>query len=493
MPAVKEALKAGRLLFGTVEVWLLWKLTGGLVHATDVTNASRTLLMDIETLQWDGELCRFFDIPLSVLPAIHPSAHHYGTISVGALAGLPLTALIGDQNAALVGQQCFGIGQAKVTYGTGCFLIQNIGPGPLHGALKAVPAEARKQLIITVAYQFGGRPACYAVEGSVATAGAVISWLCNELKLVEDYRSIEPIALQESSSGGVFFVPALQGLFAPHWDANATGTIIGLTSATTRSHVVRAALEGVAYQANDVLSMMQPSPGGAPVGIRVDGGMACNDLLCQFLADISGSRIIRPQTTEATALGAAIVAGYTRRLWPELEAHIEDYMGAAAAAAGGQSLLGEVDLHELFYGQEEGGVGGGGMDKNGNVLNGTATVSSANGTTASSGLLEQLTRGLTLTNGGTANEEGGGCKRPSLQPRIFEQSQDVFEPSLEEDLRLSRISTWRKAVERSLKWVKVEKQEQRKENYKRLSTLPLMIYVLVSFGTTILSQMVVGR
>lgn len=246
VPEVKAAAASGTLLFGTVDTWLLWKLTGGAVHATDVTNASRTLLMDIETLAWDADLLRFFDLPPTLpLPTIRPSAFDYGVIRVGALAGLSISALIGDQNAALVGQQCFSIGQAKVTYGTGCFLIQNIGPGPLHGALKAVPSEAKRQLIVTVAYQFGDRPACYAVEGSVATAGAVITWLCKELQLVEDYESIEPIALQAETSGGVYFVPALQGLFAPYWDANATGTIIGLSSSSTRSHVVRAALEGV--------------------------------------------------------------------------------------------------------------------------------------------------------------------------------------------------------------------------------------------------------
>lgn len=489
---MRAAAASGRLLFGNVDTWLLWKLTGGAVHATDVTNASRTLLMDIETLSWDADLCRFFDIPSSLkLPTIRPSAYDYGTITVGALKGLSITAVIGDQNAALVGQQCFSIGQAKVTYGTGCFLIQNIGPGPLHGALKAVPSEAKKQLIVTVAYQFGDRPACYAIEGSVATAGAVITWLCNDLKLVEDYQSIEPIALQTESSNGVYFVPALQGLFAPYWDANATGTIIGLSSSSSKSHVVRAALEGVAYQANDVLAMMKPS--GGSVGIRVDGGMACNDLLCQFLADISGSRIIRPQTTEATALGAAIVAGYTKRLWPQLEAHVENYTRSADMAT---SEGAEVDLHELFFGQDAE------VEGNGHLPNGNGVVAngSANGGT---GLLGQLVRSLSLTK---SNETSNGkvptsesetkfkVKRSSLQQPavIFEQSQDIFEPSLDEDLRLSRISTWRKAVQRSLKWVKVEKQEQRKENYKRLSTLPFMFFVLLSFGMQILSMANVG-
>lgn len=253
----------------------------------------------------------------------------------------------------------------------------------------------------------------------------------------------------------------------------------------------------MAYQANDVLAMMRPSGGGS-VGIRVDGGMACNDLLCQFLADISGSRIIRPQTTEATALGAAIVAGYTKRLWPQLEAHVEDYTRSAdmATAEGG-----EVDLHELFFGQDEGEVEGG----SGHLASNGAAVNGVNG--GSPGLLGQLVRSLSLK--GSANGTANGTskrveaelaktrvKRASHLPHqpavIFEQSQDVFEPSLDEELRLGRISTWRKAVQRSLKWVKVEKQEQRKENYKRLSTLPLMIYVLLSFGTQILSMAHVG-
>ena len=313
-PAVKEAIKKGTLMFGTVDSWLLWKLTG--VHATDVTNASRTLLMDIESLEWDQDLCNFFDIPITVLPQIRPSSYNYGVINVGSLSGVPVTGwcyssvqlivvnywlankcnilfagVIGDQNAALVGQQCFGIGQAKVTYGTGCFLIQNIGPGPLHGALKGVSHEAKKLLITTVAYQFKDKPACYAIEGSVAIAGAAVTWLRDNLELVQNYSEIEHIARQDHNSGGLFFVPALQGLYAPYWDANATGTIIGVSQFSRKCHLVRATLEGVGFQANDILSMMRPSQS---IGIKVDGGMSSNDLLCQFLADISGCRIVRP-------------------------------------------------------------------------------------------------------------------------------------------------------------------------------------------------------
>lgn len=353
--------------------------------------------------------------------------------------------MIGDQNAALVGQQCFGIGQAKVTYGTGCFLIQNIGPGPLHGALKSVSHEAKKKLIVTVAYKFGEQPACYALEGSVAIAGAAVTWLRDNLQLVQNYSEIEHIARQDVSSGGLFFVPALQGLYAPYWDANATGTIIGVSQFSRKCHLVRATLEGVAFQANDILSMMQPNT----AGIKVDGGMSSNDLLCQFLADISGSRIIRPTLTEATALGAAIVAGYTVRLWPELETQIRNYTAPVKE---------DLDLHGLFYGHE---------DDHHLGLN----------------LLSEITRRLSFSQ----PEPVAKQVEPPPNNGMFEQTFDAFEPTLEEEARLGKIETWKMAVDRSRKWIRVEKQEQRKVNYKRLSALPLMMFVLLSFGTHILS------
>jgi len=356
--------------------------------------------------------------------------------------------VIGDQNAALVGQQCFGIGQVKVTYGTGCFLIQNIGPGPLHGALKGVSHEAKKKLIVTVAYKFGDNPACYALEGSVAIAGAAVTWLRDNLELVQNYSEIEHIARQDANSGGLFFVPALQGLYAPYWDANATGTIIGVSQFSRKCHFVRATLEGVAFQANDILEMMQPS---GNIGIKVDGGMSSNDLLCQFLADISGCRIVRPKLTEATALGAAIVAGFTTKMWPELDSQIQNYTAPPKE---------EIDLRSLFFGHDD-----------------EHSLGSLN-------LFEQITRRLSFSHSDTP------AKRPSFerqQSAIFEQTYDAFEPTFDEEKRLSRIDTWKMAVGRSRKWIRVEKQEQRKVNYKRLSALPLMLYVLLSFGTHIIS------
>ncbi|XP_054168044.1 glycerol kinase-like [Oppia nitens] len=410
-----ESIKNNRLLVGTVDSWLLWKLTGQ--HMTDVTNASRTLLMDIETLEWDPSLCHFFDIPMKILPEIKSSSDDFGAIKLGPLEGIPITGVIGDQNAALVGQKCFGIGQAKVTYGTGCFLIQNLGPGPIHGALNGVSSEAKKNLITTVAYKLGSNPACYALEGSVAIAGAAITWLRDNLEIIQNYSEIEGIANQDVSAGGLFFVPALQGLYAPYWDANATGTIIGVSQFSRKCHLVRATLEGVAFQANDILAMMRQDRNG----IKVDGGMSCNDLLCQMLADISGCQIVRPKLTEATALGAAMVAGYHVGLWDIREPD-------------------ETDLHL---------------------------------TIANQGIMGHITRRLSFNKESTTNN--------------ISKKFDIFWPKLDEQTRLDRINIWKMAVNRSRKWIRVEKQEQKLINYKRLSALPFMFYVLMSFGTHILS------
>ncbi|CAG2113371.1 unnamed protein product, partial [Medioppia subpectinata] len=273
IPGIKAAIAHKRLLFGTVDSWLLWKLTGR--HVTDVTNASRTLLMDLETLEWDPYLLDFFKIAKHILPEIKASSDYFGDITTGPLKGFPITGVIGDQSAALVGQKCFDIGQAKVTYGTGGFLIQNIGPGPVHGALKGVSKEAKTKLVTTVAYKFGSRPVCYALEGSVAIAGAAVTWLRDNLELIENYTEVESIAKGDQTAGGLFFVPAFQGLYAPYWDANATGTIIGISQFSRKCHLVRATLEGVAFQTNDILALMRQDNSG----IKVDGGMSANNLL----------------------------------------------------------------------------------------------------------------------------------------------------------------------------------------------------------------------
>jgi len=449
-PKIQRARDAGTLRFGTVDSWILWNLTGGKVHATDVTNASRTFLMDIESLEWDGDLLRFFNIPSNILPTIHASSHMYGTIQIaGPLERLPITGIIGDQNAALVGQQCFGIGQAKVTYGTGCFLIQNIGPAPLHAALKMVSREARKQLITTVAYKFGDNPPCYALEGSVAIAGAAITWLRDNLQLINSYAEIETIAGQSPCSGGLFFVPALQGLYAPYWDANATGTIIGVSQFSRKSHFVRATLEGVAFQANDIILMMNPSESA---GIKVDGGMASNDMLCQFLANISGYEIIRPKLIEATALGVALVAGYTLKLWPELERLINAHC---------------VEPEEPY--------------PNSFIQHGDHEADN------DQSWIKTIKRRLSMNE-----QDVGGRQRVQNATEvsgIFQQSYDRFQPALDEIGRLNRINSWKMAVERSRNWIRVEKQEQRRANYSRLSALPFMTFLLVSFGAHIFSTL----
>ncbi|RWS25511.1 glycerol kinase 3-like protein, partial [Leptotrombidium deliense] len=269
--AVQEKLKEGKLLFGTVDTWILWKLTNN--HLTDVSNASRTFLMDIETLDWDEQLCKFFNVPMKILPEIKSSGDHFGVIREGPLKGVPVSGVIGDQSSALIGQNCLCLGQTKATFGTGCFIMQNIGSGSVQSALKGVPLEARHSLVTTVAFKFGNKPAVYALEGSVAIAGAAITWLRDNLELIKSYDEVEPLAKQVPDAGGVYFVPAFQGLYAPYWDPNASGTIIGMSQFTKKAHIMRAVLESIAYQTSDILSLMRRSD----TGISVDGGMSAND------------------------------------------------------------------------------------------------------------------------------------------------------------------------------------------------------------------------
>lgn len=309
MPAVRRAIAEKRLLFGTVDSWLLYKLLG--THQTDVTNAARTFLFDIDTLQWDKQLCKMFGVPMSVLPAVHASGYEFGYIIDGPLKGVPITAVIGDQSAALVGQNCVAVGATKATFGTGCFILQNIGCGTAQAALRGVPKEARKSLITAVGYQLKGKSATYALEGSVAIAGAALTWLRDNIDMIDDYKQIESVAREVPNSGGVFFVPAFQGLYAPYWDPNASGLMIGLSQFTRKAHLIRATLESIAFQTVDILSLMRRDA----TGMMIDGGMSCNDLVCQLLSDITGIEIIRPASVEATALGAAMVAGNTIGEW----------------------------------------------------------------------------------------------------------------------------------------------------------------------------------
>ena len=310
----RELAEAGELAFGTMDSWLIWNLTGGPnggQHITDVTNASRTQLMDLGTLGWDSGMLEAFRIPAAVLPQIVPSSAQYGEITVGKLAGIPIAGILGDQQAALVGQTCFRPGEAKNTYGTGCFMLMNTGE-------QAVPSTAG--LLTTVAYQFGAEPAVYALEGSVAIAGALIQWLRDNLGLIETSAAVEQLASGADDNGDVYFVPAFSGLYAPHWDASARGTITGLTRYANRSHIARAALEATAFQTEEVVDAMARDSGIPLRELRADGGMVANNLLMQFQADILGVPVAIPRVAETTALGAACAAGLATGFWPDLDA-----------------------------------------------------------------------------------------------------------------------------------------------------------------------------
>lgn len=296
----------GELLFGTIDSWLVWNLTGGQVHATDYSNASRTLLFNIHTLEWDSDLLAALDIPASLLPEVKPSSGWFGETVPELLGGaLPLTGVAGDQQAALFGQACFEPGMAKNTYGTGCFMLMNTG-------CKAVASE--NGLVTTIAWGANGFVE-YALEGSVFVAGAAIQWLRDGLKLIGAAEESERRAMEVPDSGGVYFVPAFVGLGAPYWDMEARGAVFGLTRGTERAHLIRAALESLAYQTRDVLGAMEADAGLNLQALRVDGGACANNFLMQFQADILGTTVERPQTIETTALGAAYLAGLATGFW----------------------------------------------------------------------------------------------------------------------------------------------------------------------------------
>ncbi len=298
-----ERAQAGEILFGTIDSFLVWRLTGGAkggVHVTDVTNASRTQLMDLESLDWDDELLKLFSIPRAMLPRICSSSEIYGQIASGALSGVSVAGILGDQQAALLGQTCFKPGQAKNTYGTGCFLLLNTGIRPV---------RSKHGLLTTVAYQLAGQPAHYALEGSVAITGALVQWLRDNLGLIGSSSEIEPLARSVNDNGGVYFVPAFSGLYAPYWKANARGVITGLTRFANKAHLARAVLEATAFQTREVAEAMEQDCDARLDILRVDGGMVVNDLLMQFQADILDREVVRPAIQETTALGAAYVAG----------------------------------------------------------------------------------------------------------------------------------------------------------------------------------------
>jgi len=306
VPGLRGQADAGKLGFGTVDGWLLWKLTGGRAHATDASNASRTMLFNIHTGAWDHELLDLFRIPISMMPEVRSSSEVYAEVSaVKGLEGIPLAGIAGDQQAALFGQRCVRPGLTKNTYGTGCFMLQNTGT-------RVIPSSNR--LVTTVAWKIGGITE-YALEGSVFIGGAVVQWLRDGLGLIRKSEDVEALAKSVPDNGGVYFVPAFVGLGAPHWDSYARGSMFGLTRGTTAGHLARAAVESIAYQVADLLDAMRGDSGASVHELRVDGGAAANDSLMQFQSDILGVPVVRPAVTETTALGAAYLAGMSVGFW----------------------------------------------------------------------------------------------------------------------------------------------------------------------------------
>ena len=307
VPGARQRAERGELAFGTIDSWLIWKLTNGAVHVTDESNASRTMFLNIHTRDWDDELLKMLNVPRSVLPSVKSSSEVYGE-STGVLAGIPIAGIAGDQQSALFGQMCTKPGMAKNTYGTGSFMLMNTGT-------EAVPSK--NKLVTTIAWRRAGET-LYALEGSVFITGAVVQWLRDGLKIIRTAPEIEELALSVPDNGGVYFVPAFVGLGAPHWDAYARGTIIGLTRGSTSGHIARAALEGIAYQVADVLLAMRADSGIKLAELRVDGGACSNNALMQFQADILGIPVVRPNNTETTASGsaylAALAVGYYKTL-----------------------------------------------------------------------------------------------------------------------------------------------------------------------------------
>ena len=313
----RERAERGELLFGTVDSWLIWRLTCGKVHATDRTNASRTMLYNIRTLEWDSELLELFNVPACMLPEVHPSACDYGAIDASLFGGeIEIMAAVGDQQSALFGQCCFDAGQAKVTYGTGCFMLMNTG---------TFAVMSRNGLLTTLAATVGDEVQ-YALEGSVFVAGALVGWLCDNLGILDTPAESSSIAYEIGTTDGVYIVPAFTGLGTPYWDPNARGAIYGLTRGTTSKHLIRAALESLAFQGYDILRTMREEAGTMLKGIRVDGGVSKNDFLLQFQADILEVAVLRPSITELTALGAAFLSGLQAGVWSgrdELESLVD--------------------------------------------------------------------------------------------------------------------------------------------------------------------------
>ena len=338
IPGVREQAETGDVLFGNIDSFLVWHLTGGPesgVHVTDVTNASRTQLMNLQSLAWDSELLEVFGIPEAMLPRICSSSEIYGAVLLGPVKGVPIAGILGDQQAALFGQTCFHPGEAKNTYGTGCFLLMNTG---------AAAVESNYGLLTTVAYKVGPQPATYALEGSVAVTGALVQWLRDNLGLIQTSADIESLARTEMDNGGVYFVPAFSGLYAPYWKDNARGVIVGLTRYANKGHLARAVLEATAFQTREVVEAMEKDSGIALDVLRVDGGMVGNELLMQFQADVLDRPVVRPRVMETTALGAAYAAGLAVGFFKD----IEELRARWAVDQTWSPAAGETEREELY-------------------------------------------------------------------------------------------------------------------------------------------------
>ena len=338
VPGARGKAAGGDLLFGNIDTFLLWNLTGGPrggVHVTDVTNASRTQLLNLKTLDWDVELLAAFDIPRAVLPEVRSSSEVYGQATLSAIRGVPFAGILGDQQAALVGQACFHPGEVKNTYGTGCFLLMNTGERP-------VPSNFG--LLTTVAYKLGNAAAHYALEGSVAITGALVQWLRDNLGIIEKSPDVEPLARTVNDNGGVYFVPAFSGLYAPYWKENARGVIAGLTRYANKGHLARAVLEATAFQTREVVEAMEKDSHIGLRSLKVDGGMVANELLMQFQADILNREVVRPVIQETTALGAAYAAGLAMKFFSGLE----ELRANWAVDRAWTPHLAEMDREQLF-------------------------------------------------------------------------------------------------------------------------------------------------
>jgi glycerol kinase len=309
----RKRAENGELMFGNIDTWVIWNLTGGVnggAHVTDVTNASRTMLMNLETLDWDEEILGIMGVPRAVLPEIRSSSQVYGEATVNDLQGVPVSGDLGDQQAALFGQACYSAGEGKNTYGTGCFMLLNTGTSPI---------QSKSGLLTTLGYKIGDLPAVYALEGSIAITGALVQWLRDNLEFIKTSPEIETLAATVEDNGGVYFVPAFSGLFAPYWKNDARGAIVGLTRYVNKGHIARAALEATAFQTREVMDAMAKDSGVPLTALKVDGGMVFNETLMQFQADILGVPVIRPKVAETTSLGAAYAAGLAVGFWERVD------------------------------------------------------------------------------------------------------------------------------------------------------------------------------